>query len=87
LPLFFLFVLKSNILIHKEGKYFHADKTWTYRKRALDSVQNRLALGTINGFKMNLKEIGFVGVDWIRLAQDRVQWRALVNTVMNLWVP
>jgi hypothetical protein len=27
LPLFFLFVLKSNILIHKEGKYFHADKT------------------------------------------------------------
>jgi hypothetical protein len=30
---------------------------------------------------------GLEGVDWIHLAQDRVQWKALVNTVMNLWVP
>jgi hypothetical protein len=27
------------------------------------------------------------GMDWIDLAQDRDQWRALLNTVMNLWVP
>jgi hypothetical protein len=27
------------------------------------------------------------GVDWIALAQDRDRWRALVNVVMNLWVP
>jgi hypothetical protein len=27
------------------------------------------------------------GIDWIDLAQDRDRWRALVNTVMNLWVP
>jgi hypothetical protein len=27
------------------------------------------------------------GVDWIRLAQDRDKWRALVNVVMNLWIP
>ena len=27
------------------------------------------------------------GVDWIDLAQDRDRWRALVNAVMNLWVP
>jgi hypothetical protein len=27
------------------------------------------------------------GVDWIHLAQDRDQWRAAMNTVMNLWVP
>jgi hypothetical protein len=37
--------------------------------------------------KMDLREIGWDGVDWIELAQDREQWRALVNTVMNLWVP
>jgi hypothetical protein len=32
-------------------------------------------------------EIGWDGIDWIELAQDRDQWRALVNTVMNLRVP
>jgi hypothetical protein len=37
--------------------------------------------------KMDLREIGCDGVDWIDLAQDRDQWRALVNTVMNLRVP
>jgi hypothetical protein len=34
-----------------------------------------------------LREIGWDGMDWINLAQDRDQWRALVNTVMNLQVP
>jgi hypothetical protein len=37
--------------------------------------------------KWVLREIGWDGVDWIELAQDRHQWRALVNTVMNLGVP
>jgi hypothetical protein len=36
---------------------------------------------------MDLREIGWEGVDWIELAQDRAQWRTLVNTVMNLRVP
>jgi hypothetical protein len=36
---------------------------------------------------MDLREIGWGGRDWIKLAQDRDQWWALVNTVMNLWVP
>jgi hypothetical protein len=35
---------------------------------------------------MDLREIRWDGMDWIDLAQDRDQWRALVNTVMNLRV-
>jgi hypothetical protein len=36
---------------------------------------------------MDLKEAGWDGMDWIDLAQNRDQWRDLVNTVMNLRVP
>jgi hypothetical protein len=36
--------------------------------------------------KMVLGEMGWDGMDWINLAQDRDQWRALVNTVMNFRV-
>jgi len=36
---------------------------------------------------MDLREIVWEGVEWIHLAQDRDQWRAVVNTVMNLRVP
>jgi hypothetical protein len=41
----------------------------------------------VDNLKMDLREIGRGGMDWIDLAQDRDQWRALVNTVMNLRVP
>jgi hypothetical protein len=37
--------------------------------------------------RWDLREIGWGGMDWIDLAQDRDQWKALVNTVMNLRVP
>jgi hypothetical protein len=37
--------------------------------------------------KMDLREMGWCGVDWIDMSQDRDQWRALVNTVMDLRVP
>jgi hypothetical protein len=40
-----------------------------------------------DNIKMDLREIGMDGANWIRLAQDSVQWRAFVNTVMNLQVP
>jgi hypothetical protein len=40
-----------------------------------------------NNVKILLREIGWDGVDCIDLAQDTVQWRALVNAVMNLRVP
>jgi hypothetical protein len=36
---------------------------------------------------MNLREIGWEGVDWMYLAQDRDQWQALVTTVMDFQVP
>jgi hypothetical protein len=35
---------------------------------------------------LDLREVGIDGANWMRLAQDRVQWRAFVNTVMNLRV-
>jgi hypothetical protein len=41
----------------------------------------------VNNIKMNVREIGWDGMDWIDLAQDRDQWRALVNTAVNLRVP
>jgi hypothetical protein len=41
----------------------------------------------VDNIKMDLREIGWDGVDWIDLAQDRDQWRSLVNMVMNLWIP
>jgi hypothetical protein len=37
-----------------------------------------------DGIRMDLREIGLGGVDWIRLAQDRGRWRAVVSAVMNL---
>jgi hypothetical protein len=39
-----------------------------------------------DGIKMDLREIGWGGVEWIHLAQDRDRWRAVVNAVMNLRV-
>jgi hypothetical protein len=40
-----------------------------------------------DNIKMDLRELGISGANWIRLAQDRVQGRASLNRAMNLWVP
>jgi hypothetical protein len=41
----------------------------------------------VDNIKIDLREIGWDGMDLIDLAQDRDQWKALVNMVMNLWFP
>jgi hypothetical protein len=52
-------------------------------KRPLGTPRRRW----VDKIKMHLREIGWDGMDLIDLAQDRDQWRPLVNTVINLWVP
>jgi hypothetical protein len=41
----------------------------------------------VDNIKIDLRELGWDGMEWIDLAQVGDQWRALVNTIMNLWVP
>jgi hypothetical protein len=52
-------------------------------KRPLGRARRRW----VDNIKMDLRGIGLDGTDWIDLAQDRDQWRALVKTVMNLQGP
>jgi hypothetical protein len=40
-----------------------------------------------DNIKLNLQEVRCGGMDWIDLAQDGVRWQAVVNVVMNIWVP
>jgi hypothetical protein len=51
-------------------------------KRSLGTPSQRWK----NNIKMDFVEVGWGGVDWIGLAQDRDKWRASVNAVKNLWV-
>jgi hypothetical protein len=41
----------------------------------------------VDSIKMDLRGNGWIGMDWIDLAQDRIMWTAILNTVMNLQVP
>ena len=52
-------------------------------KRPLGRPRHRWA----DNIKMDMQEMGYGGMDWIELAQDRDRSRALVNAVMNLRVP
>jgi hypothetical protein len=57
----------------------------------LEKLEGRIPLGKPrcrwdDNIKIDLREVGWRGMDWIDLAQDRNRWWAVVNTVMNLRV-
>jgi hypothetical protein len=52
-------------------------------KRPLGRARRRW----VDNIRMDLGEVEWGDVDWIGLAQDRSRWRALANSVLNLWVP
>jgi hypothetical protein len=62
----------------------HIEYCWESQKERAHYEDQDVSGWTI---KVNLREIGWDSMDWIDLAQDRDQCRALVNTVMNLLVP
>jgi hypothetical protein len=68
-------------IIRRRG--MHIGDWWESQKRPLGRPRRRW----VENINMDLREIGWDGMDRIELAQDRDQWRALVNTVMNLRVP
>jgi len=67
-----------------EGRGVYRVLVWKpKRRRPLGRPRHRWE----DNIKVDLQEVGYGGMDWIDLAQDRDRWRALVNAVMNLRVP
>jgi hypothetical protein len=72
--------------------YLHSPNTPSWRGAYL-STGTTLPLplsperAYVDNINMDLRELGIYGANWIQLAQNRVQWRAFVNTVMILRVP
>jgi hypothetical protein len=64
--------------------YGRNEKYILVRKSNGKRPHGRPRYGWVDNTKMNLTEIGNSNVDWIHVTQDRVQWQAVVNTVMKL---
>jgi hypothetical protein len=74
------------------GHVAHGEKWNAYRSLVGKPEGKKEPLGRprrswVDNIKMDLGEVGWGDVDWIDLTQDRNRWRALVNSVLNLWVP
>jgi hypothetical protein len=73
-------VFENRVLRRIFGPKREEDGSW--RKLHNDELHS-----LYSSIKMNLREIGIDGANWIHLARNRVRWRDFVNTVMNLRVP
>jgi hypothetical protein len=83
-------ILKSSVYELTQRKTL--EKRNAYRRIVIGKPEGkrpprRLRRRWVDNIKMDLREIDWGDMDWIDLAQDRDQWRALVNTLMNLRVP
>jgi hypothetical protein len=61
----------------------HIEFWWENQKTTLRRPRCRW----VDDIRMDLREFGWGGMDWIDRAQGRDPWGAVVNMVMNLWVP
>jgi hypothetical protein len=69
---------------HEWGtRRMHIGYWWESQKRPLGRPRRRW----VDNIKMDFREVGWDGRDWINLTQDRDRWGAYVNAVMNLRVP
>jgi hypothetical protein len=83
-------VIKSR-RVRWAGQVAHMLEMWNAYKILIGNKQYKRLLGRPGHrwegrIRMDLREIGWEGMDWILLAQDRDQWRAAVNTVMDVRV-